>query len=269
MRNLRRLIDVPQCVIGTPAVNRKLEEVRKEVKEKVVKGELSKMNKGATILLREDSNGDVETNHNKYISENVVSELGGEIKFEFKAGNFFQNNPFMIGRMVDYVLSKAKGLDNESGGGWRAEYLIDTYCGSGLFAVSGGGLFKEVYGIEVNERAIEEAERNAEINEKTNVKFKMGEAENIFNDEEVKGLDRSKTTVVMDPPRKGSSPSFLRQLLQYRPERIVYMSCGPDTQARDTKVLREGGYEVRDIQPMDLFPQTRHIECCAVFDRVR
>jgi len=124
-------------------------------------------------------------------------------------------------------------------------------------------------GIELNDKAIEEARDNAEMNGIDNVKFAKGTAENIFSDEEVRALPREETTVVMDPPRKGSSPEFLQQLMEFKPMRVVYMSCGPDTQARDTKVILESGmYSLVEVQPMDLFPQTRHIECCAVYELI-
>ena len=134
MKGQRRLIDVGRCVIGTDAINQKMEEKRREVRERGERGELKRMNRGATLLFR-DSGGGVVTDHNEYVTETVKSEVGGEVKFRFKAGNFFQNNPHMIGTMVDYVVGWAVG----DRGGKKGKYLIDTYCGSGLFALSAGG----------------------------------------------------------------------------------------------------------------------------------
>ena len=133
-----------------------------------------------------------------------------------------------------------------------------------------------------NAKAIEEAKANAVLNEIKNCDFVSASSEEIFkskdpvkvgdtdNNEDpllVKDFPRDNTVVITDPPRKGCSEEFLQQLDKYRPARVVYMSCDPATQARDTAFLVSHGYSIVSIQPFDLFPQTRHIECLAVFDR--
>ena len=276
----RRLVDVPSCHIATPAINDALVQVRDNKREDARKGLLKKPTKGATLLLR-DSDGVVETDHNVYVNTTVK-----DLTFRFKAGNFFQNNPFMLPKMVDSVVDAAT---KPSLTGNAMTHLIDCYCGSGLFALSSSPSFNVCVGIEVNDKAVAEARDNAALNGIQNCDFVSASAEAIFqskdpirlctekgedgNDENqdllVRDFPRDSTVVVVDPPRKGCSEEFLQQLDEYQPARIVYMSCDPATQARDAKFLvSQGGYEIVSIQPFDLFPQTRHIECLAVFERV-
>lgn len=235
----RAIVDVPTCPIASPAINKALHTERERLRS-----EPGRFRKGATLLLR-DSEAGVLTD-----MKSVAREAVGAFSFSFVAGEFFQNNPHMLPRMVDYAIRQAAGPG--------IQHLVDAYCGVGVFAICGHGSFASVTGIEISERAIELARENARENAAENVRFVAGKAEAIFD-----GLDfdPSATSVLLDPPRKGSDPGFLDQLLAYRPARIVYVSCGPDTQARDLQHLDEaGGYRVTDVQPVDLFPQTRHIE---------
>ena len=265
----RVLIDVPQCAIATPAINEKYKEVRNDVFCGNLK---SKKNKGATLLLR-DANEGVVTDPNQYVTTNV-----DDLTFRFLAGNFFQNNPYMLPVMTKYVVDAAV---QESPSGVHMTHLIDCYCGSGLFCLSSAKHFKLCAGIEINDRAIEEATANAKLNSIDNCVFVAASAEAIFESEEriklrnedgsgtlVSEFPRESTVVVLDPPRKGCSEEFLEQLYKYRPQRIVYMSCDPATQARDAAGIVANGYELVSTQPFDLFPQTRHIECLCVFEKL-
>lgn len=268
----RRLVDVPYCHIATPAINDALVQIREDKREEARQGLLKKPNKGATLLLR-DSDGVVETNHNVYVNTTVK-----DLVFRFQAGNFFQNNPFMLPKMVDLVVDAAT---KTSPSGKTMTHLIDCYCGSGLFAIGSSRSFDVCVGIEVNKMAVEEARENAALNGIQNCDFVSASAEAIFLSKDpvritkegddkdllVGDFPRESTVVVVDPPRKGCSEEFLQQLNEYGPGRVVYMSCDPATQARDTKFLVSFGYEVVSVQPFDLFPQTRHIECLAVFER--
>jgi 23S rRNA (uracil1939-C5)-methyltransferase/tRNA (uracil-5-)-methyltransferase len=173
------------------------------------------------------------------------------------AGEFFQNNPFMLPRLVEYTVRACAGEP--------VRYLIDTYCGVGVFGIYGASLFEAVCGIEINPQAIALARANASENGVTNIAFSHGKAEAVFT-----GLNfpPEQSCVLLDPPRKGCDAAFLEQLLAYCPARIVYVSCGPDTQARDVAILLKAGYEVGSVQPFDLFPQTRHIENVISLQRV-
>jgi len=245
-RNTRIVIDIDQCIIAVPEINKKYESIRQELKVTMSK-KLPK--KGATLLLRNCEEG-VETDHRKIITQKVNG-----IVFKFKAGEFFQNNEFVIPLMVDHVIKHAIGDE--------CTHLIDAYCGSGLFSLCAASSFKRVEGVEVSELAIEAARKNAELNNIKNANFMCASSEAIFS--KVQDLPRDNTVIILDPPRKGCDDSFLNQLIKFNPKKVVYVSCDPATQARDAKIIIEGGYKIIDITPFDLFPQTRHIENVIVF----
>lgn len=283
----RTLVDVPECIIATDEINFKYRQVREELHANASVGIVRQRKKpkkkagnsatGVTLLFRHADNDQVtgnpvvSTDHMEYVTTTVRG-----LKFRYLAGNFFQNNNHVLPLMVESVLEAAMAPTST---GERPSHLIDCYCGSGLFAISAASKFDLCVGIEVNPRAVEEATDNARLNNISNCQFVAASAEAIFTsppkltvenfeDEEVQDFPREKTVVVLDPPRKGCSEEFLMQLYDYSPERIIYMSCGPDSQARDSKgIVETGGYEIVSIQPFDLFPQTRHIECLVVFEK--
>lgn len=246
-RNL--LVDVPQCPIASPTINEKLRELRSETTARA-----STFRKGATLLLRDSLNGHVCTDHTETCEEKVK-----DLTFSFHAGEFFQNNPHILPAFVDHITSEAAG---HSG---NIDYVVDCYCGSGLFCLSCASSFQAVIGIEISESSIDWARRNAEANEITNAKFVAGDAARIF--EEV-NYSNQRTAVIIDPPRKGSTPEFLGQLIDFAPERVVYVSCNPATQIRDLEVLSPH-FDIERITPFDLFPQTRHLECVVTLKNKR
>lgn len=261
----RRLVDVEYCPIATEAINDKLTELRSELHLKAQTGQLRRPKKGATLLLRDADQG-VVTDHNTYVTTSVSG-----LNFRFLAGNFFQNNPSMLPVLVDHVVQAATRIPPNSDK--PMSHLIDCYCGSGLFCLSCASSFDHCVGIEINDKAVEEASANAQLNKIDNCAFVAATAEAIFEARQsdggynVEDFPRDQTVVVVDPPRKGCSEEFLEQLYQFGAQRIVYMSCDPATQARDAKGIVESGYEITSVQPFDLFPQTRHIESLVVFER--
>jgi 23S rRNA (uracil1939-C5)-methyltransferase/tRNA (uracil-5-)-methyltransferase len=202
-------------------------------------------------LFRDCEEG-VETNHKQIISQKV-----GDVIFKFKAGEFFQNNAFALPLMVDHVINEASKTN--------CTHLIDTYCGSGLFAVSLAKSFETVYGVEVSDLAVTAAKANAILNDVKNAQFICGMSEQIFK--KVSHFPRDSTCIIIDPPRKGCDDVFLKQLFKFLPKAIIYVSCDPATQARDTKEIIAAGYRVVDITPFDLFPNTRHVESVLSFTR--
>jgi 23S rRNA (uracil1939-C5)-methyltransferase/tRNA (uracil-5-)-methyltransferase len=234
------ILDVEHCPIATEAINAALPEAREAARRS---GGKKRRKRGGTLLLRSALEG-VETDPQAVISEKV-----GELIFQFKAGEFFQNNPYVLPDLVDYVAAEASAE--------AADYLVDAYCGVGLFALSTAHRFKEVAGVEVSEPAVRWAQANARIAGIKNARFVIGKAERIFS-----GLQfpAEASALIIDPPRKGCDASFRQQLLAFRPRRLVYVSCDPATQARDLMQFVEGGYRITRIQPFDLFPHTRHIE---------
>ena len=196
------------------------------------------------MLIRATLEG-VETDFKATATERV-----GDLTFRFLAGDFFQNNPFILPSFTGYVADRAA-----EGG---ARFLVDAYCGSGLFALTLAGRFEKVAGVEVSETSCDWARRNAESNGIANATFLTASAEAIFGNI---SFPADQTAVVIDPPRKGCTPEFIDQLAAFAPSRVVYVSCDPATQARDLKLLDARGYSLADVQPFDLFPHTRHLEC--------
>jgi tRNA/tmRNA/rRNA uracil-C5-methylase (TrmA/RlmC/RlmD family) len=239
------LLDVPHCPIATPAINERLTAVRAEVQAR-----RASYTRGATQLLREADSA-VTTDH-----EGIITETVGNLKLRFRARDFFQNNPFILPAFIAYVGAQAAG----SG----ARFLVDAYCGSGLFALAAAPAFERVAGIEISESSIAFARDNAAASGITNATFQAGDAAAIFTGLTFAAAD---TAVIIDPPRKGCDAGFLAQLLAFGPRAVVYVSCDPATQMRDLKQFLAAGYALTAVQPFDLFPQTRHLECVITLRR--
>jgi 23S rRNA (uracil1939-C5)-methyltransferase/tRNA (uracil-5-)-methyltransferase len=233
------IVDVPRCPIATDAINTRLAEVRAEIRARQ-----ETYTRGATVLLRE-AGGRVTTDYDETITEAV-----GDLKLHFLARDFFQNNPFILPAFAAYVREQAAA----SG----ARFLVDAYCGSGLFALAAATAFERVAGVEISESSVRFARENAAANGIANATFLAADAAAIFA-----GLDfpRNETVVIIDPPRRGCDEVFLRQLFAFGPRAVVYVSCDPATQMRDLKGFLAAGYQLTAAQPFDLFPQTRHLEC--------
>jgi tRNA/tmRNA/rRNA uracil-C5-methylase (TrmA/RlmC/RlmD family) len=234
-----RLVDVPQCVIAMESINEALPGIRADIRARS-----HEFKRGSTLLLRATAEG-VETDFKATVIERV-----GDLEFRFLAGDFFQNNPFILPMFTAYVAQQA------SAGG--ARFLVDAYCGSGLFALTLARHFHQVAGVEVSETSCEWARKNAAANGISNATFLTASAEHIFAEI---AFPAAETAVVIDPPRKGCTPEFIAQLVEFAPARLVYVSCDPATQVRDLKLLVQSGYQLADVQPFDLFPHTRHLEC--------
>ncbi len=233
------IVDVPQCPIATEAINNRLAAVREAVHARA-----ASYTRGATLLLREAS-GVVTTDYDA-----VVTETVGDLKLHFLARDFFQNNPFILPAFTGYVRQEAA----TSG----ARFLVDAYCGSGLFALTAASAFERVAGVEISESSVRFAKENAAANGIANATFIAADAGAIFNGLEFPAAD---TAVIIDPPRKGCDEGFLRQLFAFGPRTVVYVSCDPATQMRDLRHFLAAGYSLTAAQPFDLFPQTRHLEC--------
>ena len=235
------LVDVPHCDIATPEINAKLPEIRAKTRQRLAAGDYKR---DATLLLRHAQEGVISD------YDAVIHEQVGPLKLHFLARDFFQNNPFILPIFTSYVREQAAG----SG----AKFLVDAYCGSGLFALSCAPAFEQVEGIELSATSVKFATENAAANGIANATFRAGDAAQIFAGLTFPPAD---TAVVIDPPRKGCDESFLAQLFAFGPRAVVYVSCDPATQMRDLKGFLAAGYRLTAVQPFDLFPQTRHLEC--------
>nr|WP_027417408.1 23S rRNA (uracil(1939)-C(5))-methyltransferase RlmD [Aneurinibacillus terranovensis] len=189
--------------------------------------------------------------------QEYIYDTIGSVKFAISARSFYQVNPVQTERLYSKALEYAALSGSEN--------VIDAYCGIGTISLFLAQKAKHVFGVEIVPDAIEDAKRNARLNGMKNVTFEVGEAEVVIPRwyEEGNRAD----VIVVDPPRKGCDEALLRTIVEMKPERVVYVSCNPATLARDLRMLEDGGYRTVQVQPVDMFPHTVHVECCALIVR--
>ncbi|KAE8256352.1 hypothetical protein A4X13_0g2693 [Tilletia indica] len=283
------VVDIEECTLATPTINKAMTMERERVKDSI----FSYQN-GATLLLRDslqkfetatsegttaqglagsevtDESGTTcvtVTDHKKVVLERV-----DQTKFESPAGTFFQNNRSILPDLIGYVRDEVNAhwtTPTEATEEFKAKrYLVDAYCGSGLFALCLADTFDQVSGVEISVDSIRFAERNAELNglSKEKVRFMAGKAEEIFATIE---YPPEQTTLIIDPPRKGCDEAFIKQLLALGPALVIYVSCNVHTQARDVgQILKQDpSYKISSIRGADLFPQTHHVEGVCVLKK--
>lgn len=192
---------------------------------------------------------------NKVIYGNgYIYDMLGSYKFKISPLSFYQVNPLQ----TEVLYNKAIEYANLTG----EETIFDLYCGIGTIGIFASAKAKKVYGIEVVPEAIEDAKENAKLNKIENAEFFVGEVEKILPEliEERKILA---DVAFIDPPRKGCDNITIETLLKIMPQKIVYVSCNPATLARDIRLLEEK-YELKQVQPVDMFAFTSHVETIAV-----
>lgn len=172
----------------------------------------------------------------------------GDIKFKVSPQSFFQVNPTQAIKLYQKALEFAE-IHSQS-------KILDLYCGVGTLTLFAAKLGKEVIGVECVNQAIVDAKENAKINQITNCQFFHATSESFISNNSLKNND----IVFLNPPRKGCEPEVLQKLIQMKPQKIVYISCDPATLARDLKILGTQ-FETVLVQPVDMFPQTSHVEC--------
>lgn len=187
----------------------------------------------------------------------VISDYIGKFKFNISPLSFFQVNPVQ----TEVLYKKALEYANLSGN----ETVFDAYCGTGTISLFLSQKAKKVYGVEVVPQAIEDAKKNAAQNNVKNVEFLAGKSEDVIPTLIEKGIKAD--VVVVDPPRKGCERSLLESIAKMQPDRIVYVSCDVATLARDLGILNQLNYKTAEIQPVDMFPQTSHVECVVKIER--
>ena len=185
--------------------------------------------------------------------EEVIYDSIGDIKFAISARSFYQVNPEQTKVLYDKALEYADLTGEEN--------VIDAYCGIGTISLFLAQKARKVYGVEIVPEAIEDAKKNAELNGISNVEFAVGEAETVIPEWYENGVVAD--VLVVDPPRKGCDDKLLQTIINMKPKKVVYVSCNPATLARDLRVLEDGGYQTVEVQPVDMFPQTMHVECVA------
>ncbi len=183
----------------------------------------------------------------------IYDEIDG-IQFAISPRSFFQVNPEQTVRLYGKAVEYA-GLTGK-------ETVIDAYCGIGTISLFLARNADRVFGVEIVPEAIEDARRNATINGMNNVEFEVGASEIVMPRWQAKGI--TPDVIVVDPPRKGCDPALIATMLELKPTRIVYVSCNPSTLARDLRLLEDGGYRTVEVQPVDMFPHTVHVESVAL-----
>lgn len=190
--------------------------------------------------------------------EETISDSIDGITFQISPLSFYQVNPVQTSKLYNQALTYA-GLHGE-------ETVWDLYCGIGTISLFLAQKAKKVYGVEIIPEAIEDAKKNAALNHMDNTEFFVGKAEEVLPQQYAeKGIYAD--VIVVDPPRKGCDTNCLDTMLKMKPERIVYVSCDSATLARDLKILCEGGYELKKVRPVDMFPQTVHVETVCLLSR--
>jgi tRNA (uracil-5-)-methyltransferase len=302
-----QILDIEDCPIGSPIVREGLARERAAVAAKMhkytkgatllvrentqrtpkttsapyaIKGDtehLSSASESAPITIHPTSGRPViHKEFPTYIEEKTYvsdfndfsTEYIDDWKFTTRAGSFFQNNASILSKFTAYVrghaLPPAPTLGEPS-----VKYLLDAYCGSGLFAVTLSTLFKSTLGVDIDSAAVSAARANAADNNLSNIGFIEADAADLFAGVP---FPPAETVVVIDPPRKGCSRDFLAQLLSFGPKRVVYVSCNVHSQARDVGVLVQGNatvrYEIESLRGFDFFPQTGHVEGVGFLNRV-
>lgn len=188
------------------------------------------------------------------IQEKLHLENGQSLVFEISPQAFFQPNTFQ----AQVLYQKALEAASLSG----KEVVYDLFCGTGTIGIFCAQKAQKVYGIELNASAIENAQKNARLNGITNIEFIIGDVEKkLFH------LNEKPDVIIVDPPRNGLSPKTIEKIIEFAPSKIVYVSCNPTTLARDIKLLTQK-YALESVQPVDMFPQTYHIENVGILKKL-
>ena len=297
--NSHRLIDIPECIVQHPACNEVTVTVKKALQELGVPIYNEKKKSGIvkTIIVRTgfstdevqvvivtvseklpkknqlinmimDKHPEVKSiiqNVNKkdtslifgeksihLAGENIIKETLGDLAYELSARTFFQLNPIQTVKLYDEVKNAAALTGNEN--------VVDAYCGVGTIGLWLSDEAKEVRGMDVIKESIDDAKQNAARHGKKNVKYEVGKAENVLPRWIKEGWKPD--VLIVDPPRSGCNQSLLTTILRAKSKKIIYVSCNPSTLAKDVQELSKL-YKVKNIQPVDMFPQTSHVECVA------
>ena len=192
-----------------------------------------------------------------------ITDYIGDIRYQISPLSFYQVNPVQTEKLYGLALEYADLKGDET--------VWDLYCGIGTISLFLARKAKRVFGVEIVSQAIEDARRNAEINDIRNAEFFTGKAEEIlpefYEKERSQGRQAYADVIVVDPPRKGCDKALLDTILLMKPKRIVYVSCDSATLARDLKILCETDYELRRVRPVDQFCHTSHIETVCLMSR--
>lgn len=239
------VMDIDRCEILDESINRSFAEIRKALRDGETPAD------GRITLW--SAAGPDSPGH----SPDEVSRIVKGRTFTVPREGFFQGNLLLTERLVAAVLEAA-----DCGAG---DCVLDLYCGSGLFSLFLAESAASVLGIEIDSAAVECARLNARAAQAANAEFRAGKVESSLESLKDKGYG----IILLDPPRAGCDKEVLAGIMDMGPAKVVYVSCDPATQARDLRVLAAGGFSLEYVQPLDMFPQTMHIETVAVLKKNR
>ena len=180
----------------------------------------------------------------------------GEYTFKISARSFYQTNPIQTEKLYNKAIEYAKLT--------KDDILCDLYCGIGTIGIFASNKVKKVYGIEIVEEAVKAAKENAKINNVDNIEFIAGDTKKAFK-ELIDDKKIKPTAIIVDPPRRGLDEETINKILEIEVKKLVYISCNPATMTRDIEMLQDK-YVVNEIQPVDMFPFTSHVECCSLLE---
>ena len=198
-----------------------------------------------------DKNNTAKGSTKLLFGKECIHEKIDNYSFKISPNSFFQTNSYQVKNLYDYII--------KAGEFKQTDVVYDLYCGTGSIGIYISKLVKKVYGVEIIKEAIKDAQYNAKLNKIYNIEFYSDDLKDFFSrpSTEIYKPD----IVILDPPRPGLHPNVIDQINTLNPRKIIYVSCNPATQARDIKKFADYSYTIKDIQPLDMFPHTPHIEC--------
>lgn len=185
------------------------------------------------------------------VGRGYITDVLGDYIFKISPMSFYQVNPTQAEALYNIAIEKAQIC--------KDDIVCDLYCGIGTIGIFASKFAKKVYGIEIVKQAIEDAHINAKLNNIKNIEFMCGDVEESF-EKLVKKEKINPDVVIVDPPRRGLDGNTIENILGLDVKRVVYISCNPATMVRDLKMFEEK-YEIKEVQPVDMFPFTSHVEC--------
>jgi 23S rRNA (uracil1939-C5)-methyltransferase len=238
-RGSHDVVDIENCPIITPDLNRTLHDLRHNI-------DWASFSGLRVAIEAASAGGEISVYSNELIEPtNEIEYASGGEKYKYNARSFFQANQYLIGELVTAVV-----------GGTEGRCAFDLYCGVGLFTIPLARKFKRVFGVEGNLDAVEFARSNAVTAEIENINFIAESVDGFLNSATGDELD----LIVLDPPRSGTEKGTIHRIIELSPAAISFVACDPSVLARDLNLLLAGGYQIDSIKLFDLFPQTHHIE---------
>ena len=243
--NSNEIIEIDKCLLADNKINKILKELKKNLNTKDISKIVIRASKNTsdTMITIDDKNAD----NKPYIKEKL-----GDYTFLISSGSFFQTNTLVAQKLYDEIIRLGKFNKNDK--------VLDLYCGTGTIGIYISKHVKEVLGIEIVKEAIKDANNNKKINNIPNISFICGDVGNILGKQ-----DNNFDVIIVDPPRKGLGRKTIVEILKLKPKKVIYVSCNPLTLVRDLNLLKDE-YEIKEVSPFNMFPNTYHVECVCVLE---